>query len=213
MVVHERRHFLFLCRFVMAELRYVNIVAVGDQVAKMTNVLHAYAGEAKEVIFSNCYIKQIKVGGQRFELNLKDMSGKKMYDKLSLLPRQTDVFLAGFAVNSPSSLKNVKEKWIPKVRQHFPNTPYILIATMVELRDDPDQHYYFSSEEEVMPPGYGHTAAEETKAWSYLECSAETGKGVREIFEEAVRAAVEYQRLVGKFVSAVSMLPSLYVHP
>lgn len=58
-----------------------------------------------------------------------------MYDKLSLLPRP-DIFLVGFAVNNPNSLKNAQEKWIPKVRQHFPSNPCILIATKVELRDD-----------------------------------------------------------------------------
>lgn len=192
----------------MAELRYINIVAVGDEVARMTDVVHVYAEESKEAIFSNCYIKQIELGRQSFELNLKDMSGKKMYDKLTLLPRQTDVFLAGFAVNSPNSLKSVREKWIPKIQHNFPNTPYILIATKVELRDDVSQHYYYhsSSDDDVMPPGKGYTAAEETKAWRYLECSAKTKKGITEVFEEAVKAAIEHQRRVGKSGEKISLM-------
>ena len=38
---------------------------------------------------------------------------------------------------SPSSFENVKEKWVPEVTRHCPKTPFLLVGTQIDLRDDP----------------------------------------------------------------------------
>ena len=49
-------------------------------------------------------------------LGLWDTAGQEDYDRLRPLSYpQTDVFLCCFAVVSPDSYNNVKDKWIPEV--------------------------------------------------------------------------------------------------
>ena len=48
------------------------------------------------------------------------------------------MFLVCFAVTSPSSFKNVEEKWIPEIRHHAPGVPFILAGTKLDLREDQD---------------------------------------------------------------------------
>ena len=40
----------------------------------------------------------------------------------------------------------------------------------------------------------GHDMKEEINAFSYIECSAKTGEGVREVFETAQRAAFQKKK-------------------
>ncbi len=47
-----------------------------------------------------------------------------------------DVFLVCFSVVNPTSLKNVKEKWVPEVRHHCPRAHIILVGTKTDLRQD-----------------------------------------------------------------------------
>lgn len=49
----------------------------------------------------------------------------------------SDVFLLCFSIISPSSLENVKEKWVPELRYHCPNTPIVLCGTKSDLRNPP----------------------------------------------------------------------------
>ena len=48
----------------------------------------------------------------------------------------TDVFLVCFSVVSPTSFHNVKEKWLPELRQHHPRAPILLVGTQSDLRTD-----------------------------------------------------------------------------
>ena len=44
-------------------------------------------------------------------------AGQEDYDRLRPLSYpQTDAFIVAFAVNSPTSFENVKDKWIPEIR-------------------------------------------------------------------------------------------------
>ena len=49
---------------------------------------------------------------------------------------QTDVFLVCFSTVSPSSFENVKEKWVPEITHHCQKTPFLLVGTQIDLRDD-----------------------------------------------------------------------------
>ena len=49
-----------------------------------------------------------------------------------------DIFLVCFSVASPESFANVVKKWVPEIKEHCPDVPYILVATKTDLRNDPD---------------------------------------------------------------------------
>ena len=42
-----------------------------------------------------------------------------------------------FSVDSKNSYSNIKEKWIKEVREAAPKSPFILVMTKTDLRDDP----------------------------------------------------------------------------
>lgn len=68
---------------------------------------------------------------------LFDTAGQEDYDRLRPLSYpQTDVFLVCFSVVSPSSFENVKEKWVPEITHHCQKTPFLLVGTQIDLRED-----------------------------------------------------------------------------
>ena len=48
--------------------------------------------------------------------------------------------------------------------------------------------------QEPVKPEEGRTMAEKINAYAYLECSAKSKEGVREVFETAARAALQVQK-------------------
>ncbi|KAF3834156.1 hypothetical protein F7725_025360, partial [Dissostichus mawsoni] len=83
------------------------------------------------------YAVTVMIGGEPYTLGLFDTAGQEDYDRLRPLSYpQTDVFLVCFSVVSPSSFENVREKWVPEISHHCPRTPFLLVGTQVDLRDD-----------------------------------------------------------------------------
>lgn len=77
------------------------------------------------------------VDGRMVSLGLWDTAGQEDYDRLRPLSYpQTDVFLICFSIISPASFENVRTKWHPEVKHHCPNTPFLLVGTKLDLRDD-----------------------------------------------------------------------------
>uniref|UniRef100_A0A8C6B569 Ras-related C3 botulinum toxin substrate 1 n=1 Tax=Monodon monoceros TaxID=40151 RepID=A0A8C6B569_MONMO len=104
-----------------------------------------------------------------------------------------DVMVDGKPVNLgfPASFENVRAKWYPEVRHHCPNTPIILVGTKLDLRDDKDTIKKLK-EKELTPITYlqGLAMAKEIGAVKYLECSALTQRGLKTVFDEAIRAVL-----------------------
>ena len=87
-------------------------------------------------MFDN-YAVTVMIGGEPYTLGLFDTAGQEDYDRLRPLSYpQTDVFLVCFSVVSPSSFENVKEKWVPEITHHCQKTPFLLVGTQIDLRDD-----------------------------------------------------------------------------
>ena len=87
-------------------------------------------------VFDN-YAVTVMIGGEPYTLGLFDTAGQEDYDRLRPLSYpQTDVFLVCFSVVSPSSFENVKEKWVPEITHHCQKTPFLLVGTQIDLRDD-----------------------------------------------------------------------------
>ena len=130
------------------------------------------------------------------ELALWDTAGQEDYDRLRPLSYpDTDVILMCFSIDSPDSLENIPEKWTPEVKHFCPNVPIILVGNKKDTRNDPTtQKELKKSKQEPVRTGEGNAMAEQIHAFAYLECSAKTKEGVREVFETATRAALQVKK-------------------
>lgn len=86
---------------------------------------------------------------------------------------------------------NVILQWYPEVSHHCPNTPIILVGTKLDLREDRETVEKLK-EKRLAPITYpqGLAMAKEINAVKYLECSALTQKGLKNVFDEAIRAVL-----------------------
>jgi small GTP-binding protein len=67
-------------------------------------------------------------------LGFWDTAGPEDYDRLRPLSYpHTDIFVVCFSLVSPASFENVQAKWVPEIRHHCPNTPFILAGTKLDL--------------------------------------------------------------------------------
>ena len=75
----------------------------------------------------------------------------------------------------------------------FPWTLFSLVFQ--DLRNDPNTIKELAKmKQEPVKPEDGRTMAEKINAFAYLECSAKTKEGVREVFETATRAALQVKK-------------------
>ena len=112
--------------------------------------------------------------------------GQEDYDRLRPLSYpQTDVFLVCFSVTSPASFENVREKWFPEVFHHCPGVPCLIVGTQIDLRDDQSVREKLARQKQApVPEEEGRKLAQELGAVKYVECSALTQKGLKNVFDE-----------------------------
>lgn len=93
---------------------------------------------------------------------------------------------------SPNSLKNVEEKWYPEIQRHCPGVPCLIVGTHIELRDDPQMVQKLQLKQKIKPitTEQGEVFARKFAAVKYFECSAFTQKGLKNVFDEAIIAAL-----------------------
>ena len=137
-------------------------------------------------------MSDIEVDGQQVKLALVDTAGQSEYERLRPLSYiDANVILACFSVSSPDSLKNIAERWLPEVKHFCPNIPIVLVACKTDLRNDEKTLEELAGMKQTpVRQEEGLAMAEKIKAFKYLECSAKTKAGVREVFEAATRAAI-----------------------
>lgn len=125
-----------------------------------------------------------------------DTAGQEDYDRLRPLSYpDTDVILMCFSIDSPDSLENIPEKWTPEVKHFCPNVPIILVGNKKDLRhDESTKRELMKMKQEPVRPEDGQQMATKINAGAYLECSAKSKDGVRQVFETATRAALQAKR-------------------
>ncbi|NWI39890.1 RHOA protein, partial [Leptocoma aspasia] len=195
----------------MAAIRK-KLVIVGDGACGKTCLLIVFSKDQfPEVyvptVFEN-YVADIEVDGKQVELALWDTAGQEDYDRLRPLSYpDTDVILMCFSIDSPDSLENIPEKWTPEVKHFCPNVPIILVGNKKDLRNDEHTRRELAKMKQAgsfqsltingrspVKPEEGRDMANRIGAFGYMECSAKTKDGVREVFEMATRAALQARR-------------------
>ena len=185
-------------------MQNIKCVIVGDGAVGKTCLLisyttNAFPSEYIPTVFDN-YSANVMVDGRPVNLGLWDTAGQEDYDRLRPLSYpNTDVFLIAYSIISPSSFENVKTKWFPEIQHHCPNTPLILVGTKSDLRNDEGMKQKLASKGHHMVTSEEAAArATEIGAKKHLECSALTQEGLKPIFDEAIRAALDKPKVVKK---------------
>lgn len=148
-------------------------------------------------VFDN-YAVTVMIGDEPYTLGLFDTAGQEDYDRLRPLSYpQTDVFLVCFSVTSPASYENVREKWFPEVLHHCPGVPCLIVGTQIDLRDDPAVIQKLDRQKlKPVPEEQGRILARDLGAVKYVECSALTQKGLKNVFDEVRLSCLFYRRSI-----------------
>lgn len=212
-------------------MRSIKCVIIGDGAVGKTSLLISYTTNTFPqdyipTVFDN-YSTTIALSDpnsndsseqQVFKLNLWDTAGQEEYDRLRPLSYpQTDIFIICFSVNEPNSFQNVLDKWFPEIKHNtnFENMelfhqcgkyPVLLVGTKYDLRDDEHEqdrlkelNLDFVSKTEI------DQMVNKCGFMGYVECSAATQFGVRDVFEKAVQCVVfEPEQLLSKTNAASS---------
>jgi len=183
----------------MASIRK-KLVIVGDGACGKTCLLIVFSKDQfPEVyvptVFEN-YVADIEVDTKQVELALWDTAGQEDYDRLRPLSYpDTDVILMCFSIDSPDSLENIPEKWTPEVRHFCPSVPIILVGNKKDLRhDNSTLRELGKMKQQPVTVEEGNAMADKIGAYGYMECSARTKDGVREVFELATKAALQARK-------------------
>lgn len=141
-------------------------------------------------VFDN-YSANVVVDRRHITLGLWDTAGQEDYDRLRPLSYpQTDIFIVCFALDAYSSFENVRNKWVPEIHHHAPGVPFILVGTKVDLRHEAAKN---GSEGKFISKLQGEGLKEELRGLKYLECSARTQEGVKNVFDEVIRCVIGSQ--------------------
>jgi len=177
-------------------MQNIKCVVVGDGAVGKTCLLisyttNAFPGEYIPTVFDN-YSANVMVDGKPVNLGLWDTAGQEDYDRLRPLSYpQTDVFLICFSIISPHSFENVKSKWWPEIQHHCPDVPIILVGTKSDLRNDQNMTQQLASKGlRMVSVDEASNRSREIGAVTYMECSALTQDGLKNVFDEAIRAAL-----------------------
>ncbi|ORZ23284.1 small GTPase superfamily [Absidia repens] len=170
------------------------LVVVGDGNCGKSSLLNVFTKNIfpqiyEPTVFEN-YVHEITVDGQEVEFGLWDTAGQEEYDRLRTLSYEnTHLVLLCFSVDNRVSLDNILERWLPEISDHCPRSKLMLLALKCDLRDEEPSNDSPATEPIMYEEGVA--MARQIAAVRYLECSAKHNRGVREVFEQAARVAIQ----------------------
>ena len=167
-------------------------ITVGDGAVGKTCMLMSYSMDTFPEVYVPTvlmnYTTNCMVDGRPVSLRLWDTASQEDYDRLRPLSYTcTDVFVVCYSVTSPSSLRNVKDKWIKEIRFHCPHAPIVLVGTKADLRNlsaADKQGMTFVDFADAKELG------EELGVDRVMECSAKTTVGMTELFNEVIKVGL-----------------------
>ncbi|ORX90984.1 hypothetical protein K493DRAFT_54440 [Basidiobolus meristosporus CBS 931.73] len=172
------------------------LLILGDGACGKTSLLNVftrgYFPETYEpTVFEN-YVHEISIDRKTVEFSLWDTAGQEDFDRLRTLSySDTHVILLCFSVESRDSLENIEAKWLDEILEYAPGVKIVLVALKCDLRKD-EKTLYNLAEVKDAPISYdeGLALARRIQAVRYSECSAKCNRGVKEVFEQAARIAL-----------------------
>ena len=113
--------------------------------------------------------------------------GQEDYDHIRPLSYgSASIFLLCFSVANRDSFENIREKWFLELRKASSNVPFMLVGTQADRRQSAAPGGLVSIDE-------AERMARQLGAIRYMECSALTREGLRDVFVQAVMTAMQGQ--------------------
>lgn len=150
-----------------------------------------FRGDYSATSFDNYSVTSL-VDGTPYHLSLFDTAGNhEMVQLRSLSYDKSDVVLVCFSVADPAMFVNVEKFWVNEIRFYLPRTPFLLVGTHLDVKD---QRTSIAEEsvvvaDIVIPSTRVSDMASRIGATGYVECSSKTGDGIEELVKELVVAA------------------------
>ncbi|XP_053393137.1 ras-related protein Rac1-like isoform X6 [Mercenaria mercenaria] len=159
----------------------IKCVVVGDKNVGKTCLLlsfteNAFPGEyLPDVICEPCQAN-VRVDERVCDLSIWDTAGQDEYDRLRPL--------------------SYSQTWYPEIKHYCPYTPIVLVGTKLDLRDNNNE------KEKALNKDITHVEgmrlAQQVNVFKYLECSAKTGIGIKQVFDEAIEVYFATQKMKTK---------------
>merc|ERR1712137_130517 len=165
----------------------IKCVVVGDGAVGKTCVLLSYTVDFFPMdyvptVFDN-YSANVKVNDKMITLGLWDTAGQEDYNMLRPLSYpQSDVFLIVFSVVEPASFENAIKKWYPELCENAKNVEKIFVGNKIDKREDGNPEHIPTSTAQKVVSDLGCT---------YLECSALSQVGLKNVFDTAIRQVLK----------------------
>ena len=104
-----------------------------------------------------------------------------------------------FSVIDRESFSSVCNSWMPEIKRHTKRRrPVILVGTQIDMRSDAED-----GDETEVSTGEGEAMAKAIGADCYIECSAKSKDGLKEVFEHVVFSALKFRKkkvnIIGRF--------------
>merc|ERR1712210_299756 len=164
--------------------------AVGKTCLLIVYTANAFPGEYVPTVFDN-YSTQVGVddNGTRktITLNLWDTAGQEDYDRLRPLSYpNTDIFLLCFSVMAPESFDNIEAKWLREDEQ-----------ALEQLK---------KNNRSPVGAATAQKYAKDKGFKKYMECSAKNQKGLKDVFDEAIKIVLNKSKPEGRREGLCKML-------
>lgn len=177
----------------------IKCVCIGDSAVGKTALLTTYISgimpsEHMPTILENFEVT-IEENDHEIILETWDTSGSQSYGEIrSLVYNNADVFIVCYAIDSPSSLENVRKQWIPEIRSHSRQIPFVLVGTKSDLRPHKSEKKELSRAKQSLRSVDPVKASDEARtlgAYASTECSSLEKTGVKAVFSKAIEAALD----------------------
>lgn len=170
-------------------------VVVGDEMVGKTALVMSYATndypqEYQPTTFDR-YKVSVEVDEKQITLELCDIAGRSFDELYPLWFTDTHVFLLCFSVVRPATLSSATRRWLSLIRRYRPQAPALLVGTQSDLRSDVQVLIDLSRvKKNPVSSSDGRRAALQSRLADYIECSALTQAGVKDVFDQCLVAGL-----------------------
>jgi len=180
-------------------MQSIKIVVVGDGAVGKTSFLISFTMDA----FPNEYVPTTfdnfnavyEFEGANIFLGLWDTAGQQDFEKLRPISyKESDIYLMFFSVMNPTSLENIKLRWVDEIKAHSPTVPYFLVGTQIDERENEEAISDLKDRgKHPISTKEGKESAKEIGAIGYIEIAPKK-MNFGTIFEDVIRYVINIRR-------------------